>query len=58
MVIARFMFEKFGTLPEDVLEMDDYNKGIIWAFLEQISEEHEKRLKEIKSNGRRRTVRP
>lgn len=53
MVIARFMFEKFGTLPEEVLDMDDFNKGIIWAFLEQISEEHEKRLKEIEAKKRR-----
>ena len=58
MVIARFMFEKFGTLPEEVLDMDDYNKGIIFAILEQISEEHEKRLKEIKSKELRRTVHP
>lgn len=30
------MFEKFGTLPEQVVEMDDYQKGVIFSYLEDI----------------------
>lgn len=32
------MFEKFGTLPDAVVEIDDYQKGVIFAFLEDIVE--------------------
>ena len=39
------MFEKFGTLPEAVTEMDDYQKGVVFAFLEDIVEVHNKQLK-------------
>lgn len=39
------MFEKFGTLPEDVIKMDDYQKGIIFAFLEDIVDVHEAQVK-------------
>lgn len=36
MIISRYMFEKFGTLPEQVVEMDDYQKGVIFSYLEDI----------------------
>ena len=34
------MFEKFGTLPEVVTEMDDYQKGVVFAILEDIVNVH------------------
>jgi len=34
------MFEKFGTLPEVVTEMDDYQKGVIFAYLEDMVKYH------------------
>lgn len=40
MIISRYMFEKFGTLPETVTEMDDYQKGIVFAYLEDIVKAH------------------
>lgn len=39
-IIARYMFEKFGTLPEVVTEMDDYQKGVVFAILEDIVNVH------------------
>lgn len=39
------MFEKFGTLPEAVIKLDDYQKGIIFAFLEDIVDVHEAQVK-------------
>lgn len=47
MIITRYMFEKFGTLPETVVEMDDYNKAVIFAILEDIAKEHEKRKQSL-----------
>lgn len=45
MTIARYMFEKFGTLPEEVTEMDDYQKGTIFAFLDDIVTVHNEQVK-------------
>ena len=56
-VIARFMFEKFGTLPETVYELDDIQKGIMFAFLEDMVEVQEKREKEAERLKRRNAVR-
>lgn len=62
-VIARYMFEKFGTLPEIVTEMDDYQKGVVFAFLEDIVDVHveqqkraeqQRRISASKARGRRR----
>ena len=44
-VIARYMFEKFGTLPEEVTELDDYQKGVIFAFLEDIVKVHNEQVR-------------
>ena len=44
-VIARYMFEKFGTLPEEVTELDDYQKGVIFAFLEDIVKVHNEQIR-------------
>ena len=44
-VIARYMFEKFGTLPEEVTELDDYQKGVIFAFLEDIVKVHKEQVR-------------
>ena len=51
------MFEKFGTLPEAVTEMDDYQKGVVFAFLEDIVEVHNNQLKRQQREARRRNVR-
>ena len=39
------MFEKFGTLPEEVTELDDYQKGVIFAFLEDIVKVHNEQVR-------------
>ena len=44
-VIARYMFEKFGTLPEEVTELDEYQKGVIFAFLEDIVKVHNEQVR-------------
>lgn len=56
LVIARYMFEKFGTFPEEVIKLDDYQKGIIFAFLEDIVDVHEAQVKrqELEMKMRRR----
>ena len=51
-VIARYMFEKFGTLPEAVTEMDDYQKGVVFAFLEDIVDVHIKQQREQERKAR------
>lgn len=51
-VIARYMFEKFGTLPEEVTEMDDYQKGIVFAFLEDIVNVHNEQMKRQEREAR------
>lgn len=51
-VIARYMFEKFGTLPEVVTEMDDYQKGVVFAFLEDIVDVHIKQQREQERKAR------
>ena len=57
-VIARYMFEKFGTLPEEVTELDDYQKGVIFAFLEDIVKVHNEQIRkqerEIRASRARR----
>jgi adenine/guanine phosphoribosyltransferase-like PRPP-binding protein len=56
-VIARYMFEKFGTLPEEVTEMDDYQKGIVFAFLEDIVNVHNEQMKKQEREARIARVR-
>jgi hypothetical protein len=46
------MFEKFGTLPEEVTEMDDYQKGIVFAFLEDIVNVHNEQMKRQEREAR------
>lgn len=57
LIISRYMFEKFGTLPEAVTEMDDYQKGVVFAFLEDIVEVHNNQLKRQQREARRHNVR-
>ena len=57
LIISRYMFEKFGTLPEAVTEMDDYQKGVVFAFLEDIVEVHNDQLKRQQREARRHNVR-
>lgn len=57
LIISRYMFEKFGTLPETVTEMDDYQKGVVFAFLEDIVEVHNDQLKRQQREARRHNVR-
>lgn len=52
--IARFMFEKFGTFPEEVVELDQYQKGIIYAFLEDMVKEHEAQKRKLETRKPRR----
>lgn len=51
-IIARYMFEKFGTLPDTVVEMDDYQKGVIFAFLEDIVEVAETQRKNAERDAK------
>ena len=53
MAILRYMFEKFGTLPEVVVEMDDYQKGVIYAILEDIVDTHKEMQKRNEASMRR-----
>lgn len=55
--ISRFMFEKFGTLPEEVTELDDYQKGTIFAFLEDIVNVHNEQVKRQEREAARARVR-
>lgn len=52
-IIARYMFEKFGTLPGEVTDMDDYQKGTIFAFLEDIVNVHNEQVKQQERDARR-----
>lgn len=56
-VIARYMFEKFGTLPREVVDMDDYQKGIVFAFLDDIVDAHVKRQKQMERDAKRNRFR-
>lgn len=56
-IIARYMFEKFGTLPEVVIEMDDYQKGIVFAILEDIVNVHKDMQKRSEEQIRRNRIR-
>lgn len=56
-VIARYMFEKFGTLPREVVDMDDYQKGIVFAFLDDIVDAHVKRQKQMERDAKRNRIR-
>lgn len=47
------MFEKHGTFPKEYLELDDYSKGIIYAFLEDISDVAIAQRKSIESKSKR-----
>ena len=51
-IISRYMFEKFGTLPEEVTEMDDYQKGTVFAFLEDIVKVHNEQVKQQEREAR------
>ena len=56
-VIARYMFEKFGTLPREVVDMDDYQKGVVFAFLDDIVDAHVKRQKQMERDAKRNRIR-
>lgn len=47
MTIARFMFEKFGTKPSEVLDMDDYDLGVMFAFMEDIANVHKEQIRDL-----------
>ena len=51
------MFEKFGTLPREVVDMDDYQKGIVFAFLDDIVDAHVKRQKQMERDAKRNRIR-
>jgi hypothetical protein len=46
------MFEKFGTLPEEVTDLDEYQKGVILAFLEDIVNVHNEQIKKQEREAR------
>ena len=53
LIISRYMFEKFGTLPETVVDMDEYQKGVVFAMLEDIVEAHKEMQRKSESAARR-----
>lgn len=49
----RYMFEKHGTLPLEYIELDEYSKGMITAFLEDICEVAMKQRKDLEAESKR-----
>ena len=41
------MFEKFGTKPSEVLDMDDYDLGVMFAFMEDIANVHKEQIRDL-----------
>lgn len=53
MMAMRYMFEKHGTLPLEYIELDDYSKGVISAFLEDICDVAIQQRKELEQQTNR-----
>ena len=52
-IAMRYMFEKHGTLPLEYIELDEYSKGMITAFLEDICEVAMKQRKDLEAESKR-----
>lgn len=51
--VMRYLFEKHGRFPKEYTDLDDYSKGVIFAFVEDIAEKAEADRKKMEQQSSR-----